>query len=215
MAAVANSIAGDRVKTCKERQNDGSDDDNDRPTATLQADDKQRRRQAATAQDQNPRLMHVDGRSGEMHMVDVSGKRETRRTATAVARVRIDDTAARLIAEDACKKGDVLAVARLAGICAAKRTWQMIPLCHQIRLDAVTVNAWLDEGRGLVRITATAVSTDRTGVEMESLTACAVAALTVYDMCKAVSRDTVIEHVKLLSKTGGKADYSRDDDDNQ
>lgn len=141
-------------------------------------------------------------------MVDVSDKLETRRTATAVARVRLNATAARLIAEDACKKGDVLAVARLAGICAAKRTWQLIPLCHQIRLDAVTVDARLDVDRCLVRITATAVSTDRTGVEMECLTACTVAALTVYDMCKAVSRDTVIERVELLRKTGGKTDYS-------
>ncbi|VVC33961.1 Hypothetical protein CINCED_3A015292 [Cinara cedri] len=160
-----------------------------------------------------PRLTHVDGQSGDARMVDVSGKRETRRTATAVARVRLDGTATRLIAEDACKKGDVLAVARLAGVCAAKRTWQLIPLCHQVRLDTVTVDARLDVGRRLVRITATAVSTDRTGVEMECLTACAVAALTVYDMCKAVSRDTIVEHVKLLSKTGGKLDYARDDDD--
>ncbi|XP_060844762.1 molybdenum cofactor biosynthesis protein 1 isoform X2 [Rhopalosiphum padi] len=160
-----------------------------------------------------PRLTHVDGRSGDARMVDVSGKRETRRTATAVARVRLDATATRLIAEDACKKGDVLSVARLAGICGAKATCQLIPLCHQIRLDSVTVDARLDERRGRVYITATAVSTDRTGVEMECLTACAVAALTVYDMCKAVSRDTVIEHVKLLSKTGGKIDYRAKDDD--
>lgn len=161
--------------------------------------------------DDEPRLTHVDGRSGDACMVDVSGKRETRRTATAVAQVRLDATAIRLIAEDACKKGDVLSVARLAGICAAKATWQLIPLCHQIRLDSVTVDARLDENRGRVHITATAVSTDRTGVEMECLTACSVAALTVYDMCKAVSRDTVIEHVKLLSKTGGKTDYRAKD----
>ncbi|CAI6360040.1 unnamed protein product [Macrosiphum euphorbiae] len=165
--------------------------------------------------DDQPRLTHVDGRSGDARMVDVSGKRETRRTATAVAQVRLDATATRLIAEDACKKGDVLSVARLAGICAAKATWQLIPLCHQIRLDSVTVDARLDELRCRVHITATAVSTDRTGVEMECLTACSVAALTVYDMCKAVSRDMVIEHVKLLSKTGGKTDYrakGNDDD---
>lgn len=166
----------------------------------------------ADADGDGPRLTHVDGRTGDARMVDTSGKRETRRTATAVARVRLDRTATRLIAEDACKKGDVLAVARLAAVCAAKRTWELIPLCHQVRLDAVTVDAQLDEPRGLVRITATAVSTDRTGVEMEALTACAVAALTVYDMCKAVSRDTVVEHVKLLSKTGGKTDYVANDD---
>lgn len=159
------------------------------------------------------RLTHVDGRSGDACMVDVSDKRETRRTATAVAQVRLNATAARLIAEDACKKGDVLAVARLAGICAAKRTWQLIPLCHQVELDAVTVDARLNIDRRLVRITATAVSTGRTGVEMECLTACAVAALTVYDMCKAVSRDTVVEHVKLLRKTGGKTDYCAIEDD--
>lgn len=148
-------------------------------------------------------------------MVDVSRKRDTRRTATAVARVRLNGTAVRLIAEDACKKGDVLATARLAGICAAKCTWQLIPLCHQVRLDAVTVDARLDVDRRLVHVTATAVSTDRTGVEMECLTACAVAALTVYDMCKAVSRDTVVEYVKLLRKTGGKADYYAEEDNEQ
>lgn len=160
-----------------------------------------------------PHLTHVDGQSGDARMVDVSVKQKTRRMATAVARVRLNGTATRLIADDACKKGDVLAVARLAGICAAKNTWQLIPLCHQVRLDAVTVDARLDIGRCLVRITATAISTDRTGVEMECLTACTVAALTVYDMCKAVSRDTIIEQVKLLSKTGGKIDYSCDSDD--
>lgn len=165
--------------------------------------------------DDEPRLTHVDGRSGDARMVDVSGKPETRRTATAVAHVRLDATATRLIAEDACKKGDVLSVARLAGVCAAKVTWQLIPLCHQVRLDSVTVDARLDVRRGRVRITATAVSTDRTGVEMECLTACAVAALTIYDMCKAVSRNTVVEHVKLLSKTGGKTDFRaiNEDDD--
>lgn len=161
----------------------------------------------------DPHLTHVDRRSGDARMVDVSGKRDTRRTATAVARVRLDETATRLIAEDACKKGDVLATARLAGVCAAKQTWQLIPLCHQVRLDAVTVDARLDANRRLVRITASAVSTDRTGVEMECLTACSVAALTVYDMVKAVSRHTVVEHVKLLSKTGGKVDYFAPDED--
>jgi len=160
-----------------------------------------------------PRLTHVDGRTGRARMVDVSGKRDTRRTATAVARVRLDRTATRLIAEDACGKGDVLAVAQLAGTQAAKIAWQLIPLCHHVRLDAVTVDATLDERRGLVRIVATAVSTDRTGVEMECLTACALAALTVYDMCKAVSRHTVIERVRLLSKTGGATEYACDDDD--
>lgn len=162
-----------------------------------------------------PCLTHINRRTGHARMVDVSGKRKTRRTATAVACVRLDEVATRLIAENACKKGDVLAVARIAGLQAAKNTWQLIPLCHHVQLDTVTVDARLDTSRGFVRITATAISTDRTGVEMECLTACAVAALTVYDMCKAVSRDTVIEHVKLLSKTGGKTDYSRSDDDEE
>lgn len=170
---------------------------------------------ASARENGGPRLTHVDGRTGHARMVDVSGKRSTRRAATAVARVRLDGTAARLIAEDACEKGDVLAVARLAGLHAAKRTWQLIPLCHHVRLDAVTVDARLDVRQNLVHITATAVGYDRTGVEMECLTACAVAALTVYDMCKAVSRDTIIEHVKLLSKTGGKTDYARVDDDDE
>lgn len=169
--------------------------------------------EAHSYDDANPRLTHVDARSGDARMVDVSEKRETRRTATATATVRLDETATRLIKEDACKKGDVLAVARLAGVCAAKRTWQLIPLCHQIRLSAITVDARLDVNRRRVYVTATAVSTDRTGVEMECLTACAVSALTVYDMCKAVSRHTVIENVKLLTKTGGKTDYVRANDD--
>lgn len=140
-------------------------------------------------------------------MVDVSGKRDSRRTATAAATVRLDELATKLIAEDACEKGDVLAVARMAGTAAAKLTWQLIPLCHQVRLDAVAVDAQLDVAGRRVCITATAVATDRTGVEMESLTACAVAALTVYDMCKAISRTVVVERVWLLSKTGGKTDY--------
>ncbi|XP_050064048.1 molybdenum cofactor biosynthesis protein 1 isoform X2 [Aphis gossypii] len=182
-------------------------------TTTVNRGGRLARNVCTASGDDEPRLTHVDRRSGDARMVDVSGKRETRRTATAVARVRLDATATRLIAEDACNKGDVLSVARLAGACAAKLTWQLIPLCHQIRLDSVKVDARLDERGGRVRITATAVSTDRTGVEMECLTACTVAALTVYDMCKAVSRHTVIEHVKLLSKTGGKTDYRADDDD--
>lgn len=163
--------------------------------------------------DGRPRLTHVDRRTGDARMVDVSRKQDTRRVATAAADVRLDDVATRLIAEDACNKGDVLAVARLAGTTAAKLTWQLIPLCHQVRLDTVTVDARLDVNKRRVRITATAIGTDRTGVEMECLTACAVAALTVYDMCKAVSRCTVVERVRLLSKTGGKNDYYAPDDD--
>ncbi|XP_050438739.1 molybdenum cofactor biosynthesis protein 1 isoform X2 [Adelges cooleyi] len=146
-------------------------------------------------------LTHVDPESGKARMVDVTGKPATRRTATATALVKLNRTAVELIQENTMKKGDVLAVAQLAGICAAKKTWDLIPLCHQVRLDGVSVVVRLDREESAVTVTATAVTEDRTGVEMEALTACTVAALTVYDMCKAVSKHTVIESVRLVSKT--------------
>ena len=136
-------------------------------------------------------------------MVDVGGKLVTARTATAEGFVRISPELERAIRENSIRKGSVLDVARLAAILAAKRTDELIPLCHTLPLDAVDVQASLEEGR--VRVTATVRTQSRTGVEMEALTAVQVGLLTIYDMCKAVDRGMVIEDVSLLEKRGGKS----------
>jgi cyclic pyranopterin phosphate synthase len=136
-------------------------------------------------------------------MVDVGDKPVSSRTAVAEGAVRMSSEAFALVAADAVAKGDVLAVAEVAGTMAAKRTGELIPLCHPLGLDAIGVEARLDESLPGVRITATASATGRTGVEMEALTAAAVACLTVYDMVKAVDRGMAVEGVRLLSKTGG------------
>jgi len=145
---------------------------------------------------------HLDSR-GEARMVDVSDKSETRRTAQAMGFVRVSPDTCRLIAEKALPKGDVFTVARIAGILAAKRTGDMIPLCHPLPLTDIQVDLQL-ESEG-VRITATASCIGRTGVEMEALTAVSVAALTIYDMAKSADKRMVIEGIHLVSKTGGKS----------
>jgi cyclic pyranopterin phosphate synthase len=143
-------------------------------------------------------------------MVDVGAKPESERTAVAEGAVRMSPEAFELVATEAVAKGDVLAVAEVAGTMGAKRTGDLIPLCHPISLDLVQVEARLEPELPGVRITATAKSIGRTGVEMEALTAVAVACLTVYDMVKAVDRGMVIEEVRLLSKTGGtRGDWRR------
>ena len=149
------------------------------------------------------RFTHVD-RDGRARMVDVGGKRATRRTATAEAVVALGPAvAAQLAATGAVAKGNVVETARLAGIQAAKRTADLIPLCHSLALDRADVQAEI-RGTDLV-LTATAACRGRTGVEMEALTAATVAALTVYDMCKAADKGLVIRSVRLLEKTGGKS----------
>lgn len=154
-------------------------------------------------------LSHLD-ESGRARMVDVSGKPESERTAVAEGRVRMSREAYELVASHAVAKGDVLAVAEVAGVMAAKRTGELIPLCHPLGLDLVTVEARLDPDLPGVRLEATARVTGRTGVEMEALTAVSVGCLTVYDMVKAVDREMVIEGVRLLSKTGGtRGDWHR------
>lgn len=155
------------------------------------------------------RLTHTDA-EGRARMVDVGGKAATRRTASAQATVLLGATAFRLLRDNQLAKGDALAVAQLAGVMAAKRTAGLIPLCHPLPLDSAAVSLQLDEGRGAVLVKATCRTTAPTGVEMEALTAAAVAALTVYDMCKAVSHDIVIADVRLLAKTGGKRDFRRE-----
>lgn len=148
-------------------------------------------------------LTHFDA-SGQAHMVDVSGKEPTTREAVAEAVVVMaPETLA--LAQGGAAKGDVLGVARLAGIMGAKRTADLIPLCHPLPLDRVAVDLVADPALPGVRITATARTTGRTGVEMEALTAASVAALTVYDMLKAAQKDMRIEGVRLLKKTGGKS----------
>lgn len=153
-------------------------------------------------------LSHVSD-SGKVKMVDVGSKSETSRLAVAAGRVRLGEVAFQLVAENRLKKGDVLAAAQLAGIMAAKRTSQLIPLCHNIVLTSVDVTLTLDFPSLSVVIECTAGSRGQTGVEMEALTGVSVAALTVYDMCKSVSHDIVISDIRLVSKTGGKSDFRR------
>jgi cyclic pyranopterin phosphate synthase len=152
-------------------------------------------------------LTHVD-ESGRVHMVDVGPKPETERLAVAAGEVVLRPATLRLIAEGELTKGDVLNTARLAGVMAAKRTSELIPLCHPIPLTHVDVDLSLDTASSRVRIKATVRSHGRTGVEMEALTAVSVAALTVYDMAKAVERTMRIENVRLVEKRGGqRGDY--------
>ncbi|HEY6982868.1 cyclic pyranopterin monophosphate synthase MoaC [Reyranella sp.] len=149
-------------------------------------------------------LSHFDAR-GNARMVDVGAKDETQRMAVATASVVMQPSTLTLIRDKKAAKGDVLAVAQLAGIMAAKRTADLIPLCHPLSLSSVQVTLSLDAARHAVDIEATCKLRGRTGVEMEALTAASVAALTVYDMCKAVDRGMVISEVKLLHKSGGKS----------
>ncbi|MCW8087165.1 cyclic pyranopterin monophosphate synthase MoaC [Sabulicella glaciei] len=148
-------------------------------------------------------LTHFDG-EGRAVMVDVGGKDITQRRAVAEARVVMQPETLALIRSGGAKKGDVLGVARLAGIMGAKRTADLIPLCHPLALDKVTLDL-TPEGDASIRIEATVACTGRTGVEMEALTAASVAALTVYDMCKAVDRSMRIEGLRLLEKEGGRS----------
>jgi len=144
-------------------------------------------------------------------MVDVGAKDVTERTATAEAVIEMQADTLKLIVEGGHKKGDVFAVARIAGIQAAKKCADLIPLCHPLMLSSVNVDLEADDINSLVRITATCKLAGQTGVEMEALTAASVAALTVYDMCKAVDRAMVIRSVQLLEKAGGKSGhYKRD-----
>jgi cyclic pyranopterin phosphate synthase len=155
-------------------------------------------------------LSHFDER-GAARMVDTSAKPETLRAARASALVRMAPATAKLIQDRALAKGDVLAVARLAGILAAKKTGELIPLCHPLPLTSASVDfAFVEEG--LLRIDATVTVFGRTGVEMEALTAASVAALAVYDMCKSVDRVMTVERVRLEEKSGGRSGtFKRDD----
>ena len=149
---------------------------------------------------------------GRAKMVDVGEKPVTTRTAVAAARVLVNSQTFELIRTGGMKKGDVLTVAQIAGVMGAKRTPDLIPMCHPILIDGINLELHLDEGRQSVEIQATVSCDGRTGVEMEALTAVSTAALTVYDMCKAVKKDMVITDIRLVSKTGGvHGDYKRED----
>ena len=149
-------------------------------------------------------LTHLDDQ-GNAKMVDVGDKDVTSREAVARGHVSMQPETLRLIKEGLMKKGDVLTIAQLAGIMGAKKTSELIPLCHPLPLDRVDVDLELDEKEGRIKITATAKTTGRTGVEMEALTAVSVAALTLYDMCKSVDRGMRIETVRLVKKSGGRS----------
>jgi cyclic pyranopterin monophosphate synthase len=154
------------------------------------------------AKSKSPRLSHV-GSSGQARMVDVSAKPQTVREATATAEVRMSATAVRAVRDKKVKKGDPLQTARLAGIMAAKRTSELIPLCHPLALTSVDVT--LTPRRWGYAIAATVRTTGPTGVEMEALTAVSVTALTIYDMLKAVDRSMEIGRIRLLAKSGGRS----------
>lgn len=147
---------------------------------------------------------HIN-QNGEANMVDVSAKQDTVREARAEAFVTMNPETLQMIISGNHHKGDVFATARIAGIQAAKRTWELIPLCHPLLLSKVEVQLEALPEKNQVRIEARCKLSGKTGVEMEALTAASVAALTIYDMCKAVQKDMVIEQVRLLSKSGGKS----------
>jgi cyclic pyranopterin phosphate synthase len=151
---------------------------------------------------------NVEGRA---KMVDVSEKQVTLRTAAAGGIVKLHPETYDMVVQGRMKKGDVLAVAQVAGIMAAKKNSELIPMCHPIALTGVDISFRLDDEHSAIDITATVRCKGETGVEMEALTAVTVAALTIYDMCKAVQKDIVIDHIRLLSKSGGKSgDYTAD-----
>ncbi len=151
-------------------------------------------------------LTHFDA-DGQAHMVDVGQKSETHRVAVAAGRIRMQPATFEMVRSGSAKKGDVLGIARIAAIQAAKRTSELIPLCHPIPLTRVAVEFDLDQAASTVACIVTAETVGRTGVEMEALTAASVALLTIYDMCKAVDRGMTIEAVRLLEKKGGKSGH--------
>jgi cyclic pyranopterin phosphate synthase len=151
-------------------------------------------------------LTHLD-QSGAAHMVDVGAKPDSERVAVAAGEVAMQIETLRLIRDGALKKGDVITVARIAGLMAAKRTSELIPLCHPIALTHLDVTLSLDEPNSRVLIEATARTIGKTGVEMEALTAVSVAALTIYDMAKAIDRGMHIQNIRLLEKSGGKSGH--------
>ena len=149
---------------------------------------------------------HIDS-SGKAMMVDISGKKDSARTAEAMGTIKLDKDIIKKIRDNDIRKGDVLAVAKIAGISAAKKTWELIPLCHQIRLKGIDIDFNILDDEESIEVKTRVSAYDSTGVEMEAITAASVCLITIYDMCKALSKDMQIGPVFLLSKTGGKSDY--------
>lgn len=157
--------------------------------------------------DDTPRLTHTDPNTGEARMVSVTDKTPTKREAKAIGRIILPDHAFELLKNNEVHtmKGNVLTVAQIAGIQAAKATSNLIPLCHPLLLGLIDVRLWLDDEKQSVECESTVQTSGKTGVEMEALTATSVALLTVYDMCKAASKEMVIENIRVVEKTGGKS----------
>ncbi len=157
-------------------------------------------------------LSHLD-EEGKARMVDIGDKDTTRREAVAEGYVKMNRSTLDLIVSGRVPKGDVLQTARIAGICAAKKSPELVPLCHPIRVDSVSVDFEVCRERGALRVSSHVKATDRTGVEIEALTAVLISALTIYDMCKAVDREMEIERVRLISKSGGRSgEWKRNED---
>lgn len=147
---------------------------------------------------------HFD-ENGNAIMVDVSEKKETTRVAVAVSNISASKETIQKIKDNKIEKGDVLGVARVAGISASKKTWDLIPMCHPLLISSSSVDFEIDEEKSKIKVISTVKITGKTGVEMEALTSCTVASLTIYDMCKAVDKKMIIENTYLLKKTGGKS----------
>ncbi|QAA95394.1 cyclic pyranopterin monophosphate synthase MoaC [Pollutimonas thiosulfatoxidans] len=159
----------------------------------------------------NPVLTHID-ESGQARMVDVSNKTATARTAVAEGRIRMSSEAYALLSAQQNAKGDVLNTARIAGVLAAKRCADLIPLCHSLPLSFVGIEFFTNDTDYTITVRATCRTDYKTGVEMEAMTACSIAALTIYDMCKAADKGIVLEQIKLRYKSGGKSGEWRNDD---
>ena len=153
-------------------------------------------------------LTHIDG-TGKVKMVDISNKKESLRTAVASGCILLNEEIISRIKRNEIQKGDVLAAAKIAGISAAKKNWELIPLCHQIKLTSIEIIFQIEENTNRIISTATVSGYDRTGVEMEALSAVCISLLTIYDMCKALSKSMVISNIELVKKRGGKSDYER------
>lgn len=153
-------------------------------------------------------LTHLNNK-GEAIMVDVSEKNITERVARAYARIKMNEETLQKLISSNLKKGDALSAARIAGIMASKKTYELIPLCHNIPIESVEIS-FENNGINELYVYSSAKCSYKTGIEMEALTAVSIAALTIYDMCKAIDRGMVIEEIKLLEKTGGKSDYKNE-----
>ena len=159
------------------------------------------------------KLSHLD-KNGRINMVDVSGKPDTARTAVAKSEIKMKKQTLDLILSNDIAKGSVLETSKIAGIAAAKKTWDLIPLCHNIRIGKIDVNFKINEKESFIEILCTATASDKTGIEMEALTGSSIAALTIYDMCKAYDKEMKVTNTCLLSKTGGKSgDFFRSMDE--